>query len=31
VRVYDRHDNVGVARTVLAAEEKTPAKTGQEK
>jgi hypothetical protein len=31
VRVYDRHDNVGVARTVLTAEEKSPAKTGQEK
>ena len=31
VRVYDRHDNVGVARTVLAGEEKSPAKTGQEK
>jgi hypothetical protein len=31
VRVYDRHDNVGVARTVLAAEEKPAAKSGQEK
>jgi len=31
VRVYDRHENVGVAKTVLAAEEKSPAKTGQEK
>jgi hypothetical protein len=31
VRVYDRHENVGVARTVLAAEEKSAAKPGQEK
>jgi hypothetical protein len=31
VRVNDRHDNIGVARTVLAGEENSPAKTGQEK
>jgi hypothetical protein len=31
VRVYDRHENVGVARTVLAVDEKSPAKSGQEK